>query len=124
MRKEAEARVKPKVVVVDVDPGRANKVARFLRENDFDVVSYFNPRGVLGEIRRLSPDAVVVEVVMPGISGFEIAARMQADSRLSRIPVIFTTDIQNSGSEYQDYFPRPLDKPRLLRSLQKRISEP
>ncbi|GAB4343366.1 MAG: hypothetical protein Kow0099_21710 [Candidatus Abyssubacteria bacterium] len=69
------------------------------------------------------PDAVIVEIVMPVVSGFEIAARMQADPRLSRIPVFFTTDIQNSTSENHDYFPRPFDKDALVRSLKERIEK-
>jgi CheY-like chemotaxis protein len=80
------------------------------------------PRGALGSIRQERPDAVVVEVIMPAMSGFQIASRMQADPRLSHIPIFFTTDIQNSDGGNSDYFARPLDMSSLIRALRKRIA--
>lgn len=112
----------PKVLVLDADPGHIEEIARPLQAEGFRVVSCSSPRGALGTIRKELPDAVVVEVIMPGVSGFEIAARMQADRRLSRIPILFTTDIQDSEGENNDYFARPLDLGDLIRALRKRIA--
>jgi PleD family two-component response regulator len=112
----------PKVLVIDVDAGHIEEIMRPLQENGFRVVSCSSPRGALGRIRAELPDAVVVEVIMPGVSGFEIAARMQADRRLSNIPILFTTDIQDSEGENHDYFARPLDVRGLIRALRKRIA--
>ena len=70
------------------------------------------------------PDAVIVEVILPLMSGFDIGARMQADPKLSHIPIFFTTDIQNSDGESLDYFSRPLHMPSLVRALRARISTP
>lgn len=112
----------PKVLVIDIERDRAREVTGYLRDHGFQAVACFSPRGAMGRIRRERPDALVVEVIMAGGSGFEIAARIQADSRLSRIPIIFTTDIQNSGDENRDYFPRPFDMSRLLLALRQRIA--
>ncbi len=107
----------PKVLVIDFDRDRIQEIAGPLRKAGFRVVSCTTPRGALGRIREELPDAVMLEVIMPVVSGFEIAARMQADRRLSHIPICFTTDIQNSEGENHDYFARPLDMPELIRAL-------
>ncbi len=112
----------PKVLVIDVNPAHIEEIVGPLQEEGFRVVSCSSPRGALGRIREELPDAVVVEVIMPGLSGFEIAARMQADRRLSDIPILFTTDIQDSEGENHDYFARPLDVRDLIRALRKRIA--
>jgi PleD family two-component response regulator len=109
----------PKVLVIDVDRDRLVEVSTKLRKKGFRVSECSTTRGILGRIRREMPDAVIVEVILPLMSGFEIAARLQADVKLSHIPILFTTDIQNSNGENQDYFSRPLHMPSLIRALKK-----
>ena len=115
-------RTRPKVLVIDADRDHVREVASHLRENGFRVEACYSSHGALGRIRSELPDAVVLEVIMPGSSGFEIAARMQADRHLSGIPVSITTDIQDSGGENHDYFPRPLDVDAFVRALKEQTA--
>jgi PleD family two-component response regulator len=113
---------KPKVLVIDADRDHIGEISTQLRKEGFRVTACSTTRGILGRIRREMPDAVIVEVILPLMSGFEIAARLQADVKLSHIPILFTTDIQNSNGENQDYFSRPLHMPSLIRTLKARTS--
>ena len=113
---------KRKVLVVDIDRDRVSKMAGRLRKEGFQVCVSSAIRGIMGRIRDEMPDALIVEVILPLMSGFEIAARMQADPKLSHIPIFFTTDIQNTDGENQDYFSRPLHMPSLVRALKTRTS--
>ena len=115
-------RSKPKVLLIDVDRDHIKQIAARLCAEGFSVIGYSTTRGALGCIRREMPDAVIVEVILPTMSGFEIGARMQADPKLSHIPILFTTDIQNSNGENHDYFSRPLHMPSLVRALRSRTS--
>ena len=117
------SKAKNKVLAIDIDRDRLKDISARLRAQGFRMSSCSTPRGVLGRIRREMPDAVIAEVIMPVMSGFEIGARMQADPRLSRIPIIFTTDIQDSDGESRDCFARPLNMPILVKALKARISE-
>jgi DNA-binding response OmpR family regulator len=120
--KPKKTRSTPKVVVVDADHGRAVKMAERLGEEGFEASACSAARGIIGRIRDEAPDALIVEVILPSMSGFEIAARLQADPKLSHIPIIFMTDIQNSNGENLDYFSRPLHMPSLVRALKARTS--
>lgn len=115
-------RSKPKILLIDVDLDRIKMIAARLRAEGFSVVGCSTTRGALGRIRREMPDAVIVEVILPTMSGFEIGARMQADPKLWHIPILFTTDIQNSNGQSQDYFSRPLHMPSLVSALRARTS--
>jgi len=106
-------------MIVDTDGTRAGKVGALLKQNGFQASVCDQPLKAMGLMRRERPGAVVLEVVMPGRSGFELAARMQADPLLSRTPIVFTSDIQNSAEGNHDYFPRPLDSRRLVETLKK-----
>ena len=113
----------PKVVLIDADSNRSRKLERFLENEGFRVVKCPTLRGALGQLRQERPDAVIIEVILPGQSGFEIAARMQADRRLSHIPIFFTTDIQDSDDTNEDYFSRPLRLRKLVQAIRNRIRE-
>jgi DNA-binding response OmpR family regulator len=112
----------PKIVVIDTDRVRAREMVAVLRENEFRAIACLSPLKALSFIRKEHPDAVVLEVIMPKRSGFEIAARLQADPRLCRLPLIFISDIQNTTNGNHDYFPRPLDLEKLVATLRNRIS--
>ena len=111
-----------KVVVVDSDRQRAAQVVKILRQGGFHAKICATPARALALMRRERPRAVVLEVIMSGRSGFDIAAGMQADPQLERIPIIFTSDIQSSAGGNHDYFPRPLSEQRLIATLRKRIA--
>jgi two-component system sensor histidine kinase/response regulator len=111
----------PKVFLIDSDINRVQEMAKVLKSEGFDAIAYNTPRGLLGHMRRELPDAVIMEVILPTKSGFEIAAQMQADQRLSKIPIFFTTDIQDSDDLHEDYFSRPLNLQRLIQAIRKRI---
>jgi two-component system response regulator MprA len=119
---DAGRETKSKILLVDTDRVRAEELAKILRRNNFEILLCHYPLKAMAMIRRERPDAVILEVIMAGRSGFEIAAMMQAGPKLSRTPIIFTSDIQNSAGGNHDYFPRPFDKGRLVETLRKRIS--
>ncbi|UCD57819.1 MAG: response regulator, partial [Candidatus Hydrogenedentota bacterium] len=104
------------------DTDHVREIVGYLRENGFRAVACCSPQEALGRIRRELPAAVLVEIVMPKVSGFDIAARMQADRRLSNIPILFISDIQKSDGNDDDYFPKPLDIHALVRALRERIA--
>ncbi len=111
----------PVVLVVDHAIARSRKMADKLEASGLRAILCDQPLKALGLIRRELPNAVVLEVVMPNRSGFEIAARMQADPALWKIPIIFTSDIQDSAASNHDYFPRPVDMAKLVATLKERI---
>lgn len=120
-KKKKKAR--PLVMIVDDNRRRGEGLAKRLRKEGFSITCCLNPRGALGIIRQKRPDVVIVEVIMPRVSGFEIAASMAADRRLSSIPVLFTTDIQNSQGGNHDYFARPFRMTSLISALRKKTSK-
>jgi signal transduction histidine kinase/DNA-binding response OmpR family regulator len=67
------------------------------------------------------PDAIVLDVTLPGIDGFEVIRRLKADGRLADIPVFFATivDERQAGLELgaSGYFVKPVDQAALLGAL-------
>jgi CheY-like chemotaxis protein len=62
------------------------------------------------------PDLVLLDVVMPGLSGYEVCRSLKADERTARIPVIFVTGLEDEGEEARglslgavDFIRKPID---------------
>ncbi|GAB3651121.1 response regulator [Glycomyces tarimensis] len=78
----------PRVLVVDDDPALADVVARYLRREGFEVD--YAPDGAAGLQRALAtlPDLVVLDLMMPGMDGFEVCSRLR---QATAIPVVMLT---------------------------------
>ncbi|MBA2568587.1 MAG: response regulator [Actinobacteria bacterium] len=74
--------------------------------------------------QELAPDAVILDLMLPGLSGFEVLAEMRADDRLRDTPVLVVTawserreDVIAAGAD--DFLPKPFDPDELKRALDK-----
>ena len=57
----------------------------------FNIVTAGNGTQALEQVKKEKPDLVLLDVMMPDISGFEVAQQMKADPEMSEIPIIFLT---------------------------------
>jgi CheY-like chemotaxis protein len=75
-----EAAVSPgsRIFVVDDEPVIASSLAAILRTNGFSARFFTSPLEALAAARSESPDLVISDVAMPGISGIELAIQMKA----------------------------------------------
>ena len=70
------------------------------------------------------PDLVLLDVVMPGIDGYEVCRRLKADGRTAAVPVIFVTGTADEGDRARarslgaaDFLVKPLDPAAVLASI-------
>src|SRR5260370_130452 len=77
-----------KVLVVDDEPDVRDVVGEFLREDGFEVVEAGNGLEALLQVKRLHPDAVMLDLMMPRLGGLDAIKRIHAFDRKIRILVI------------------------------------
>ena len=78
-----------KVLVVDDEPSITDLVSMALRYEQFDVRVASNGREALDSVEQFSPDLAVLDIMMPGIDGFEVARRLRNQG--ARLPILFLT---------------------------------
>ncbi len=83
-----------RVLVIDDEPQITRIIRRVLeRTSRYEVRTENEATRALAAAREFRPDVILLDVVMPGADGGEVAARIQQDPRLSEVPVVFLTGI-------------------------------
>ena len=112
-----------KGTILVVDDNEANR--EFLQEllglHGFKVRTAPDGRGALHELGRAQPDLVLLDVMMPGMNGFEVCEKIKASQEACLVPVILVTALSaredrvtgiKAGAD--DFLTRPIDTPQLL----------
>lgn len=76
------------VLVVEDEPDAAELFAEMMRVNGFRVVKMFSSTPAISMIIQEKPDVVILDVMMPDVSGLEVLRYMHRDPDLMHIPVI------------------------------------
>ena len=94
------------VLLVDDDPTIVRLLELNFRLAGFSVHSVTSGEDALAEAEQDPPDAVVLDVMMPGLDGIEVCRRMRAISSLAQTPVVFLTA---RGEAVIDDVPGPVE---------------
>jgi DNA-binding response OmpR family regulator len=104
------------VLVVDDDPVILRLLEASFEMEGFNVVGAADGVEGLERAREVMPDVVILDVMMPRMTGHEVATALRADPRTARIPIIFVTArAQSSDVErglelgVDDYVTKPFD---------------
>ncbi|HEB75523.1 MAG TPA: response regulator [Nitrospirae bacterium] len=81
----------PKVMVIDDEPFILMMIEDKLRRGGLDVVTLRESKSAVEAIRREKPDLIILDWMMPEISGINICRTIKTDPDLSRIPVFMLT---------------------------------
>ena len=86
----------PKILVVDDSPSKLFVTMEHLTENGFSVSLADSGDAALAHLATAPADLILLDVLMPGIDGFETCRRLKADPATCDIPVIFMTALADS----------------------------
>ncbi|AWK88062.1 diguanylate cyclase [Azospirillum thermophilum] len=91
------AEKRPKILVVDDIPSNVHVLSRILKD-DYDIYFATDGERALELVQSRMPDLVLLDIMMPGMDGFEVCTRIKADTTTRDIPVIFIS----AKSEVED----------------------
>ena len=85
--------MKPKILIIEDDTFIAELIAKILSKENFDVDLAFDGEVGLKKIKTQTPDLILLDLVIPGISGFEILKKVKKESKTKKIPVIIISNL-------------------------------
>jgi GAF domain-containing protein/CheY-like chemotaxis protein len=109
------------VLVIDDEAAVRDLMQRFLSKEGFRVVAAASGEEGLRWARELRPDAITLDVMMPGMDGWAVLSALKADPEVAGIPVIMLTIVDDRNLGYalgaSDYLTKPIDRERLVTVL-------
>jgi signal transduction histidine kinase/DNA-binding response OmpR family regulator len=118
----------PTVVVVEDDRRSFDLLRVYLEATGARVVSARDGEEGLDTVRRLSPAGVILDILLPGIDGWEVLAQLKADPRTAAIPVIVVSMLDERGRGFTlgaaEYLVKPVSKDQLLAALYRAAAMP
>jgi len=114
----------PLVIALDDDPGNLRVIEMLLQKNGYSVLTAPNGQEGLKLLRKMVPACLILDVQMPGMSGYDVCQVVRRDERLEKVPVIFLTG-QDSPQDFKTgmdaggviYMVKPYKPERLLAAV-------
>lgn len=120
-----QTRTPMSVLIVDDDPDNAAVLRVLLVNRGFDVHLAASGEEALEQVRAREPGLILLDVRLPGMSGFDVCRILKADGQLRRIPILFITALDakqqrlegfRAGGE--DYITKPFFKEEVVARVQ------
>jgi two-component system alkaline phosphatase synthesis response regulator PhoP len=103
-----------KILVIEDDPAISRLVDYSLRHEGFEVISASNGLEGIRKAHNDGPDLVILDVMLPGMDGFEICHRLRAETDTAQLPILmFSAKAQDIDKDTglkvgaDDYLPKP-----------------
>jgi len=109
-----------KILVVDDTPQNVKLLAAVLTSHGYTIVSAASGEEALESVSAERPDLVLLDVVMPGMDGYEVCRRLRADEQTALLPVVMITAsaqeerIKAIEAGADDFITKPFDQAELL----------
>ena len=118
-----ESEERKTVVCIEDEPDMIDLIRLILNRNGFKLIGAMGGREGLRTVRRVRPDLVLLDLMMPEVNGWEVHRQMKADAELRSIPIIAVTVLEQDsdkvrGLQVNDY----VRKPFLPQELVQRVS--
>ncbi|MDR3406046.1 MAG: response regulator [Chthoniobacter sp.] len=119
---------KTRILIVDDEPGFTRLLKLVMHR--YDIREENDPTRALETAREFRPDLILMDVIMPGIDGGNVAAQCRADVLLQRVPIVFLTAVvspREAGDTSKQiggfpFLAKPVSPEALDRCIQQHLS--
>ena len=118
---EAVARSTARILIVDDMPANVKLLEDLLGFHGYEVEAATSGEEALEAIRGRTPDLVLLDILMPGISGYDVCRAVRADPRLAMLPVVMVTALEDREERVKgldagadDFLSKPINPPELV----------
>jgi adenylate cyclase len=111
----------PRVLVVDDTPSNVKLLADVLQARGYSVVTAVNGVEALARTEHDAPDLVLLDVMMPGMSGYDVCRKIRANPATATLPVVMVTALDPTQERVKgieagadDFLTKPINQPEIL----------
>lgn len=127
------------ILIVDDTPDNLTVLTRMLTDQGYIVRPAINGQVALKAVQKILPDLILLDIMMPGINGYEVCRQLKSDERTCDVPVIFISALDEAIDKVKafqvggvDYVTKPFQAEEVvvrvqthlnLRNMQKRLQD-
>ena len=122
---EPESPRRSRVLIADDNEPNRELLEVYLTDIDCDIATAVDGKDTLDQVAKFHPDVILLDVMMPKLSGFEVCQRLKADPATSPIMVLMVTalgelgDIERSvESGTDDFLSKPVNRVELVKRVE------
>ena len=111
----------PRVLIADDNPQGVELLEAYLGDSDYEIETAADGEETLRKVQEWQPDLILLDIMMPKISGFEVCKRLRADPATRDVAVVMITaldqpsDIERAvDAGTDDFVTKPITKTELL----------
>jgi DNA-binding response OmpR family regulator len=115
-----------KILVIEDDPATSRLIDYSLRHEGYQVITAFNGLEGIRKAKNEAPDLVILDVMLPGLDGFEICHRLRSEPATAPLPILMLSakaqDVdKNTGLKVgaDDYLSKPAAPAEIVRMVGK-----
>jgi len=119
----------PLILVVDDQPQNLDILVSYLARSELQLAVATSGQDALELAQEQHPDLILLDIMMPGMDGFEVCQRLKQTPELANIPVIFMSALSDSDSRVRgfaaggaDYIPKPLYREEVLARIHAQLT--
>lgn len=123
-----EENTKPLILIVDDVSRNLKLLASILYEKEYEIAMADSGKEALRILEEISPDLILLDIMMPGMDGYEVCGELKKNERTASIPVIFLTakhENENIIKGFEcgaaDYVTKPFNSKELLSRVKTHI---
>lgn len=123
--------VRKKVLIVDDEPSMVSILKRYVSNAGYEFDSATNGQDALDKIEKNQPDLVLLDLVMPGLNGFETCRRIRDSEKTKKLPVLIITALRSQSdsaaaadSGANEFIVKPIDGAELVKRLRHHLGSP
>ena len=118
----------PRILVVDDEKNIRTLLRHELEQAGYRILEAQNGQEALTIAREQQPDVIILDVMMPGMDGFEVTTHLKQHQETANIPILMISIVENETRGYQigvdQYLTKPIDSERLLTAVSKFVAVP
>jgi len=114
----------PRILLVDDEPANIFLLEELLKSEGYVTFSAFSGLEALTIAYSEIPDLILLDIMMPGLNGFEVCQKLRKDSNLQTVPIVFLTALNDDYSKLKafqlmgdDFFNKPINNQLLLMKI-------
>lgn len=115
----------PKILIADDNPTNVELLEAYLSGVDCQIATAVDGQDTLDQVRRFQPDLILLDIMMPKLSGFEVCKAVKGDPATQGIMVLMVTALNERGdiergvqAGCDDFLSKPVNKVELLKRVE------